>query len=126
VAETEHEHHQADADAEKADNPARRKKASRGNRCSQAECEGEIGPARKQALDHGDLNRIAGRQFTRKVVVDTLGKTRRGNQQPANIETCSWAIPRQNGSAREDGKCADQQAPVHIFPEHQPRDAHSR
>ncbi|MNT43072.1 hypothetical protein D3C72_1795230 [compost metagenome] len=93
VAQAEHEEDEADADAEKADEGGAGDEAGGRQRGAERQGKHKVRGAGRQTLDHGDLDRIGGGQFSRQIVVDAPRKAGARDQQAAAIEAQPRTIP---------------------------------
>ena len=89
---------------------------------AEPECDNGVCRARHEALEHRDLDRIAGGDLLREVVVHRPGEASRGNRErahePAPREA---AFPGKEDAPGNDRGHAKRDAPVHVLPKHEPR-----
>ena len=89
-----------------------------------SESQGEIDGTGYQTLHSRNLDRIGTGEFSSKVVVDPPSQARARDEQRSRTDGGGPATPRQQEGTGQNGKGAEQKAPVHILFEDEPSDCH--
>ena len=124
MAQRQHKQHQTDPDPKHPDEERCARRTGRRQAGAEKQRQSEVHASSHKALDQGDDHRVGRRKSARQVVVDAPCEARRSDQQAAFVDTYSLPSPGEHDRAREDRSRAEQQPPIDVLAEDDPRNGH--
>ena len=126
VAQPQYEKREANAIPEETDDSRRGEGPHFGKLRTMGKAKGSIDDPSSNTLDHGDLHRIGGAEFSGQVVIDAPAYAGCNDQRtaPAHSHRRTIRWPGQHECAGEYGRGAGKQAAIDVLAEEDPGDRH--